>query len=91
MRPTLFCADRIDILFWTVLQQPLNGGALGERTFQRVKVPNPPGSGKGIAEHQGCPPQDGIWRKVEANLRPDGQKSHQAANEDKASTQAKVQ
>ena len=29
--------------------------APGERTFYRVKVPNPPGSGKGIAEHQGCP------------------------------------
>ena len=26
-----------------------------ERTFQRVQVPNPPDSGKDIAEHQGCP------------------------------------
>ncbi len=35
-------------------------GAPGGRTFQRVKVPTPPGSGKGIAEQQGCPPRDGI-------------------------------
>ena len=30
-------------------------GAPCERTFQRVQVPNPPDSGKDIAEHQGCP------------------------------------
>ena len=35
-------------------------GAPCERTFQRVKVPNPPDSGKDIAEHQGCPSRGGI-------------------------------
>lgn len=35
-------------------------GAPGGRTFYRVKVPTPPGSGKGIAKQQGCPPRDGI-------------------------------
>jgi len=34
--------------------------APGECTFYWVKVPNPPGSGKGIAEHQGSPLRAGI-------------------------------
>ena len=34
--------------------------APGGRTFYRVKVPTLPGSGKGIAEQQGCPPRGGI-------------------------------
>ena len=33
----------------------------------------------------------GIWRKVEANLRSDEQKSHQAIVKDKVAAQAKVQ
>ena len=35
-------------------------GAPGGRTFYRVKVPTLPGSGKGIAERQGCPSRGGI-------------------------------
>ena len=33
----------------------------------------------------------GIWREVEANLRSDEQKSHQAIVKDKVAAQAKVQ
>lgn len=51
-------------------------GAPGGRTFQGVQVPNPPGSGKGIANGKG------VHREVEsegsrmANLWSDEQKSH---------------
>lgn len=51
-------------------------GAPGGRTFRRVKVPNPPGSGKDIANGKG------VHRKVEsegsrlANLWSDEQKPH---------------
>jgi hypothetical protein len=56
-----------------------------------MKAPNLPGSGKGIAEHQGCPSQAEIRRNIielqafhSAKLRPDEQKSHQVANGCKA-------
>ncbi len=61
----------------------LSCGAPGGARFQRVKVPDPPGSGKDIAEGKG------VHREVEsegsrmwghtnpwANLRSDEQKSH---------------
>ena len=66
-------------------------GAPGGHTFQRVQVPNPPGSGKDIAEGKG------VHREVEsegsrmANLWSDVQKSHQAMYEGKAATQVKAQ
>ncbi len=50
-----------------------------------------PSSGKDIAEHQGCPSWGGIWRKVEANLWSDEQKSHQATVKDKIAIQIEVQ
>ena len=66
-------------------------GAPGGRTFQRVQVPNPPGSGKDIAEGKG------VHREVEsegsrmANLWSDVQKSHQAMHEGKAAIQVEAQ
>ena len=66
-------------------------GAPGGRTFQRVQVPNPPGSGKDIAEGKG------VHREVEsegsrmANLWSDVQKSHQAMHEGKVATQVEAQ
>lgn len=55
-----------------------------------MKVPNPPGSGKDIAEGKG------VHREVEsegsrmANLWSDEQKSHQAIVKDKVATQTEV-
>ena len=59
--------------------------------FSRVKVPNPPGSGKDIAE------SNGVHREMEsegsrmANLWSDEQKSHQATVKDKVADQTEVQ
>ncbi len=56
--------------------------APGERTFLRVKVPNPPGSGKETAEGKGVHREmesEGSRMSAEsrrANLRSDEQKSH---------------
>ena len=56
----------------------------GGARFLRVQVPNPPGSGKDIAEGKG------VHREVEsegsrmANLWSDEQKSHKASHGDKA-------
>ena len=67
-----------------------NGAPRG-RTFQRVQVPNPPGSGKDIAEGKGVHREvesEGSWM---ANLWSDEQKSHQAMHEGKAAIQVEAQ
>ena len=58
-------------------------GALGGARFLRVQVPNPPGSGKDIAEGKGAHCEMGsegsrMWgtTNLRANLWSDGQKSY---------------
>ena len=65
--------------------------APGGRTFQRVQVPNPPGSGKDIANGKGVVGDCESEGSRMANLWSDVQKSHQAMHEGKAATQVEAQ
>ena len=65
-------------------------GAPGGRTFQRVQVPNPPGSGKDIANGKGVVGDCESEGSRMANLWSDEQKSHQAIVKDKVATQTEV-
>ena len=66
-------------------------GAPGGRTFQRVQVPNPPGSGKDIANGKGVVGDCESEGSRMVNLWSDVQKSHQAMHEGKAATQVEAQ
>ena len=61
-----------------ILLQLLFICAPGGRTFQRVQVPNPPGSGKDIANGKGVVGDYESEGSRMANLWSDAQKSYQA-------------
>ena len=65
--------------------------APGGRTFQRVQVPNPPGSGKDIANGKGVVGDCESEGSRMANLWSDEQKSHKATVKDKVAVQTEVQ
>lgn len=66
-------------------------GAPGGRTFQRVKVPSPPGSGKDIANGKGVVGDCESEGSRMANLWSDAQKSYQATIGGKAASQVEAQ
>ena len=66
-------------------------GAPGERTFSRVKVPNPPVSGKDIAKDKGVPGDGGSEGSRRQNSGLTNRNHIKAVHEGEAAKQVKAQ